>query len=336
MWIPVTLVTGDRCVDLHLQVSGPVTPQDVRAALGLAADVVFTVEGGAIRPGVVLRAGPPAEPPAPQGRRSLEVVAGPDGALVIDLPERGEVTIGRDPACTAVLADTAVSRVHAVLDCTSHAVTLRDAGSANGTGVDGRLLTAPERLPGGATVQIGDNQLRFRDEPDRTPAVALVPQPDGTLRLDRGQRFAEPPATEEVRLPPNPADRGRAPAGMGWAAVSSLVLGAVAYLAFRNPALLLLSGASTATLLVSALVAHLRARRDRTRAAGRHAEDRAAAQDRIESLLAAEGERRRRQAPGPADVVAAALRPGARLWSGGSGTPTSSRCGSTSPPSRPP
>jgi pSer/pThr/pTyr-binding forkhead associated (FHA) protein len=72
--------------------------------------------------------------------------------LIIDLPATGSVTIGRDPSSSVVLSDDAVSRHHAIMDCTPRGVVVRDAGSSNGAEVDGTLLTGPQPLGTGAMV----------------------------------------------------------------------------------------------------------------------------------------------------------------------------------------
>lgn len=58
--------------------------------------------------------------------------------------------IGRDPACEIRLADESVSRRHASLRVTDHAVEVSDSGSRNGVRVNG------ERLYGAATLREGD------------------------------------------------------------------------------------------------------------------------------------------------------------------------------------
>ena len=56
--------------------------------------------------------------------------------------------LGRDEECAIVLRDAGVSRVHAVLDQASDGFTVRDAGSKNGTRLDG--LPAAEERPLGS------------------------------------------------------------------------------------------------------------------------------------------------------------------------------------------
>lgn len=69
-------------------------------------------------------------------------------------------TIGRSPACDIVLADLRVSRQHARITSGGNTLVIEDAGSANGTWVDGtRVDSAP--LRDGAEVVLGGPRFRF-------------------------------------------------------------------------------------------------------------------------------------------------------------------------------
>ena len=69
-------------------------------------------------------------------------------------------TIGRSPDCTVHLADTSVSRRHAELRPAGDGWALVDAGSTNGTRVNGAIITE-RRLKDGDAITVGDIQLRF-------------------------------------------------------------------------------------------------------------------------------------------------------------------------------
>ena len=69
-------------------------------------------------------------------------------------------TIGRSPDCTVHLADTSVSRRHAELRPAGDGWALVDAGSTNGTRVNGATITE-RRLKDGDAITVGDVQLRF-------------------------------------------------------------------------------------------------------------------------------------------------------------------------------
>lgn len=89
----------------------------------------------------------------------LVVRKGPDVGerFFIDRPR---LTIGRDPECDIFLNDITVSRSHAVLELAGTEVSVEDAGSLNGTYVNGvRVDRAP--LGDGDVVQIGKFQMIF-------------------------------------------------------------------------------------------------------------------------------------------------------------------------------
>lgn len=68
-------------------------------------------------------------------------------------------TIGRDTACSLLLADATVSRVHARLEWVADGWLLTDLGSMNGTRVNGWLVRDPVRVRGGDLVRFGLTQF---------------------------------------------------------------------------------------------------------------------------------------------------------------------------------
>lgn len=63
--------------------------------------------------------------------RNADVASAP----LIKLPE-GRTVVGRDPTCSVLVADPAVSRFHAELSVEGTSILMRDLGSRNGTFVD--------------------------------------------------------------------------------------------------------------------------------------------------------------------------------------------------------
>lgn len=111
----------------------------------------------------------------------------------VELP--GPVAVlGRDPSCDLVLSDTKCSRRHAVVEEGPDGLVIRDAGSANGTYVNGsRLESAPLRP--GDTVRIGETTLRVGGDAGET--IVLAPH---DLQMP-GEPAAGPPPGP----PPGPA-----------------------------------------------------------------------------------------------------------------------------------
>jgi hypothetical protein len=74
--------------------------------------------------------------------------------------DRPELSIGRDPACDIFLNDITVSRRHAVLELAGDEVSVADAGSLNGTYVNG-VSVERAQLRTGDALQIGRFQMVF-------------------------------------------------------------------------------------------------------------------------------------------------------------------------------
>lgn len=72
------------------------------------------------------------------------------------------VRIGRDADCDVLLLDPTVSRVHAVLSACGAAWQLKDAGSRNGTFVNGRRLTGSQLIAPADRIMIGNFVLVLR------------------------------------------------------------------------------------------------------------------------------------------------------------------------------
>ena len=106
------------------------------------------------------------------------IVTRPDGELQ-RLEVHASITIGRAPGNDLVLTDSLVSREHARLERFDDGrLLVIDLGSANGTLVNGKLLSSPARLEPGDLVKIGDTELRLErqevreDAPEEDPEAA--------------------------------------------------------------------------------------------------------------------------------------------------------------------
>jgi Protein of unknown function (DUF3662)/Inner membrane component of T3SS, cytoplasmic domain len=176
-----------RAVELGGNLAGPVSltvePRDaiaageiyVEARLAPGADsgsgsaaaagpsgTAAAAAGGEERRGVgsdtrIYRQGRPAAP-------RLRVLAGPAGTAGREfLLDRAELTIGRRLDQDIVIDDPSVSRSHARIYVTAGSVAVEDAGSTNGTAVNGRRL-AGGRVPvrDGDRLQIGSVVLQLR------------------------------------------------------------------------------------------------------------------------------------------------------------------------------
>jgi DNA-binding response OmpR family regulator len=90
--------------------------------------------------------------------------------LVLD---RESVAIGRSPLADVVVPRNTISRIHARITREGPRYLLADAGSANGTFVNGQVLHGPHLLSNNDAIGLGDGTtiLRFID-PDPTVSTA--------------------------------------------------------------------------------------------------------------------------------------------------------------------
>ena len=90
---------------------------------------------------------------------SLLVTHGHHFGVRYSLLER--TTLGRSSGCTIQLLDEKVSRLHSSITREGEHFILRDEGSSNGTGLNGRLLLEPAILQPGDEVAVGNNLMLF-------------------------------------------------------------------------------------------------------------------------------------------------------------------------------
>ena len=100
------------------------------------------------------------------------------------VPLVGDMTIGRAPGSTVVLADPSVSRVHARISLGGNGggARIEDAGSSGGTLVDGVAISSATALHDGAKVQLGSLELRVERKRDAAEAGrTIVVRPGASL-----------------------------------------------------------------------------------------------------------------------------------------------------------
>ncbi len=100
------------------------------------------------------------------------------------VPLVGDMTIGRAPGSSVVLADPSVSRVHARITPGGNGggVRIEDAGSSAGTLVDGVAISSATALHDGAKLQLGTLELRVERRRDAAEAGrTIVVRPGASL-----------------------------------------------------------------------------------------------------------------------------------------------------------
>jgi S-DNA-T family DNA segregation ATPase FtsK/SpoIIIE len=137
----------------------------------------------------------------------LHVIAGPDAGFGVAL-RPGRYFIGRAPDAHVYLHDVDVSRTHALIEVSAAGgVVITDAGSRNGTWVNGARLAAPTALDEGSVARLGNDALRWA--PGVVRALRGLPTRDGRLEFDRLiAATPEIPAQRVDASPPGPAPRG--------------------------------------------------------------------------------------------------------------------------------
>lgn len=125
----------------------------------------------------------PAEPTP-----TLVITAGSRAGARLTVP-LGETVIGRDTGADLLLGDGGVSRRHAVVVRTADAVTIVDAGSTNGTWVNGDRISSSRALRSGDRITMGSAAVRVEGigaaarGPSRAGRPSAVRTPRRKLRL---------------------------------------------------------------------------------------------------------------------------------------------------------
>lgn len=132
---------------------------------------------------VTLSTSPLMSPREGGGRCYLLCVAD-HAATTFDLPEFGDVTIGRAPEVELHLKDKLISRQHARLFVTSTRVRIADLDSRHGTMVNGERLKGTRALQSGDVISIGSAILVFHRRPRPSATRAFLDDQVFFQRLD--------------------------------------------------------------------------------------------------------------------------------------------------------
>ena len=103
----------------------------------------------------------------------------PAAPLKLDL-DRDVITIGRSTSCAIPINNRYLSRTHAEIVSDGDGWVLRDAGSVNGTYVNGTRIQSPVRLGPGDHIQLGDAELIIGG----APAAAAASPSDTVVNTD--------------------------------------------------------------------------------------------------------------------------------------------------------
>jgi pSer/pThr/pTyr-binding forkhead associated (FHA) protein len=137
-------------------------------------------------------AAPPAAPARPPGPVPEVLLYVGEKLLGTFSLSKGELTVGRNPDRDILIENAGVSRRHATIRWADGQAVVEDAGSANGTYVNGQKITR-QPLQDGDEILVLKHRLLFR-MPKETPAPKLEPM------LDAGQTtmFIQPGVIPQV------------------------------------------------------------------------------------------------------------------------------------------
>ncbi len=297
----------------HAPPPGPVTLRVLDHASGTVLDPQAPLRTAGLRSGAVVRTEPvsaqfsvPGEGRGPAAAM-LRVLAGPDRGKEFALPV-GSTLIGRDRDMPVRLRDPMVSKRHARISV-GDSIEMTDLGSANGLLVDGTCL-AHLRLDSGTQVMLGDTLV----------AVAALRRVSGEAASGPVVRFVRSPrvvpAFEPTEVASPAPSRQPSPRRFPLVALAAPVLmGAVLYMATRNPMSLIFVALSPIIMVGSWLDSVVTGRRLVKDEAKRFAEAIKATAQEIEDLHDVEREVRRATHPSVGEIGAAIRTLGAVLWS---------------------
>ena len=113
-------------------------------------------------------------------------------AKQVEIPAAGTLLCGRSSQADLMLSATAVSRRHAIFFRESDRDWVRDAGSTNGTLLNGTRIDEPRPLADGDRVEVGVVLLVYREfvaaPPSRAPRGEAAPPTGGLLEDTRRWR----------------------------------------------------------------------------------------------------------------------------------------------------
>ena len=242
----------------------------------------------------------------------LVVVGGPSIGMRWSL-RQGSTRVGRGRDCDVTIDDPALSRTHFLLEVEGDAVRITDAGSTNGSFLNGIRLGDRHQLRPGEVFEAGASL--FGVEPRRPSGSAPVsPNAQGRVLFNRPPRIASPDAqvSFEVPAPPSGNERLRLPLAT---AVVPLVIALVLWQLFPdNPSLLAIMALSPIVVIFS----YVEDRRRGARGARRSTQEwRISIAELLTKIAAARdafAERTRVLTPAAAELQLRARERAANLW----------------------
>lgn len=258
----VVFSSGSGAVDLHVEAADSHTVGELAAEAAALMDShrwepiwcdrreaalepsLPLVESGIRWGDRIFLGGEPREPTRLGGppRFELLVSGGPCAGERWELGE-GTYEVGRDAGAPIAISDPSISRRHLRLTVGAESVSIADAGSANGTAIDGAALRPglERALNEVDEVELGRTLLRVRQLRDRKDPG--LPLRAGRLDFNRPPRVMTPfkPLERELPGPPSHGRKARLPLA---AALLPLAAGVLLFLLLNSPVMLAIAGLS--------------------------------------------------------------------------------------------
>jgi hypothetical protein len=131
----------------------------------------------------------------------LVMRAGPQPGQTFVL-DQDSLTLGRDPGNEIVIGDPQVSRQHARITRQGGLTVIEDAGSTNGTFVNGLRLAGPHTLTDGDVISLGDAVTLSYHSADVTMTEPLGGQPTVSTAPPS---YEPPPTPPPTYIPARPS-----------------------------------------------------------------------------------------------------------------------------------
>jgi len=137
------------------------------------------------------------------GQYQLTMRSGPNPGTVYAL-DGDQISIGRDSTNEIPVNDAEVSRRHARLTFQGGKYVLEDAGSTNGTFVNGQRLTGPRVLKSGEVISLGEQIVFVYESVDSDPGATMVSQRKAPAARPVASTPPPPPQPYAGQVPADP------------------------------------------------------------------------------------------------------------------------------------
>jgi S-DNA-T family DNA segregation ATPase FtsK/SpoIIIE len=329
--VPVTVAVGDKADDLLLHWAPPASVRDLRSVLGLPPNgkrlhadgvplpVGQLLDDAPLAPGVRLSDVAGAPERSPSGLLLCQLT-GTEAGRAVRLGAE-EVVLGRSSGAEVTLADREASRRHCTVAAAPDGATVTDLGSSNGTWLEGEVVGSdPVSWVPGAVLRVGTTYFCLTQvdalplPPGRGGEPAIFHRSPRTIRPRSRDPHDRGAAITPGNLPPHP-DKQRTNAAIGVTAIlSPLVLSGVLYATTHQITSALYGLMGAVAVVGGYFETKRRSRKEGKRAVVERTDLLATFRQDLDRAAVDDARLAWRLHPSPAECLARAEGPGARLW----------------------